>query len=230
MSRSLSALLTKTMICAIIFEKNSDSVLQSAKKAIEMGADILEFRIDVLENPDPETVQRLIYEIDYPIIATNRMQEEGGFFNGSEKERIEILLKAAKYAQFVDIELQTDEKYLSQVIEASNSSIVSYHDFERTPPFEELTNVVKMQREIGDIAKFAVMPNSLQDTLTVLKVLSNVENTIGIAMGDLGRYTRVVAPLFGSPITYASVNNKSAPGQLDISSIKNILRILEVMD
>ena len=43
------------------------------------------------------------------------------------------------------------------------------------------------------------MPRNMQDTLTVLEVLSRVENTIGISMGDLGKYTRVVAPLFGSP-------------------------------
>ena len=46
---------------------------------------------------------------------------------------------------------------------------------------------------------------------------------MGIAMGDIGRYTRVVAPLFGSPITFASLDNISAPGQLDIQTTKNFL-------
>ena len=86
-----------------------------------------------------------------------------------------------------------------------------------------LLEIVRRERDLGDIAKFAVMPQNISDTLVVLNVLSKVQNTIGISMGDMGRYTRVIAPLFGSPITFASLDNKSAPGQLDISSTTNFL-------
>ena len=220
----------KPMICAPILEKKSESVLQSAKKAIDLGADILEFRIDALENPDANEVQNLIEEINYPLIATNRMKSEGGFFNGSEEERISILIKAAKNADIVDIELHTENKLQEKVIKASKLSIISYHDFKKTPSFAELLDVVKKEKEIGDIAKFAVMPNSNKDTLTVLKVLSEVHNTIGIAMGEIGKYTRVVAPIFGSPITFASIGRESAPGQLDIQTTKDILQKLAVID
>ena len=220
----------KPMICAPIIEKNSEFVLQSAKKAINLGADILEFRIDAIEDPDPDEIQQLIKNINYPTIATNRMQSEGGFFNGSEKERISILIKAARYADIVYIELRTDAKIRDEAIKASKSTIVSYHDFQKTPSFEELLDVVKKEKEIGNIAKFAVMPNDYKDTLTVLNVLSEVQNTIGIAMGNLGKYTRVVAPIFGSPITFASIDKESAPGQLDINTTKDILRKLTVID
>ena len=220
----------KPMICAPILEKKSESVLQSAKKAIDLGADILEFRIDALENPDANEVQNLIEEINYPLIATNRMKSEGGFFNGSEEERISILIKAAKNADIVDIELHTENKLQEKVIKASKLSIISYHDFKKTPSFAELLDVVKKEKEIGDIAKFAVMPNNNKDTLTVLKVLSEVHNTIGIAMGEIGKYTRVVAPIFGSPITFASIGRESAPGQLDIQTTKDILQKLAVID
>lgn len=220
----------KPMICAPILEKKSESVLQSAKKAIDLGADILEFRIDALENPDANEVQNLIEEINYPLIATNRMKSEGGFFNGSEEDRISILIKAAENADIVDIELNTENKLQEKVIKASKSSIISYHDFKKTPSFAELLDVVKKEKEIGDIAKFAVMPNNNKDTLTVLKVLSEVHNTIGIAMGEIGKYTRVVAPIFGSPITFASIGKESAPGQLDIQTTKDILRKLAVID
>lgn len=218
------------MVCAAIFEKDSKSVLSSADKAIQMGADILEFRIDRLEDPEPENVQKLIKVIDHPLIVTNRMSDEGGYFTGSEKERTKILKIAAEHANYVDIELSTKEKYRSKVIKASKSTIVSYHDFEKTPPFEELQKIVKIERELGDIAKFTVMPEGISDTLTVLKVLAENQNTIGFSMGDIGKYTRIVAPLFGSPITYASVNMKSAPGQLDILTTKEILRKLAVID
>jgi len=127
---------------------------------------------------------------------------------------------------FVDIELQTHVKYRSKVIKSSPSCIISYHDFKKTPNMSELLNVVEKEKDLGDIAKFAVMPRNIQDTLTVLEVLSRVSNTIGISMGDLGKYTRVVAPLFGSPLTFASVDVESAPGQLNINTTRNILKQL----
>jgi len=221
---------SRPMICVPIIEKKSEFVLQSAKKAVALGADMLEFRIDALEDPDPDEVQQLIADIGYPTIATNRMQSEGGSFNGSEEERTSILISAAKYADIIDIELQTDIEMREEVINASKSTIISYHDFQKTPTFEELLDVVKKEKEIGDMAKFAVMPNSYKDTLTVLNVLCEVKNTIGIAMGDIGRYTRVIPPIFGSTITFASIDKESAPGQLDISTTKDILRNLTVID
>jgi 3-dehydroquinate dehydratase-1 len=151
------------------------------------------------------------------------MIEEGGSFKGSEAERTDILLAATKHADIIDIELQTDEEYLNKIVKASKSTIISYHNLEKTPSADILLKVVKKERKLGDIAKFAVMPRNISDTLIVLNVLSQVKKTIGISMGDLGRYTRVVAPLFGSPITFASIDTISAPGQLDIHTTKNFL-------
>ncbi|MGZ7070204.1 MAG: type I 3-dehydroquinate dehydratase [Methanobacterium sp.] len=220
----------KPMVCAPILEEKSESVLLKAGKAIKSGADILEFRIDALRNPVADEVNNIIKEINYPIIATNRMKDEGGFFKGSDEERTSLLIEVAPNVDIVDIELQTDEEFRPKVINASKSTIVSYHNFKNTPASSELLNIVKMEQEIGNIAKFAVMPEDYKDTLTVLKVLSEVQNTIGIAMGDMGRYTRLIAPIFGSPITYASIDRESAPGQLDVQTTKEILRKLAVIE
>jgi 3-dehydroquinate dehydratase I len=217
----------KPLICVPILEKDLNSLSKSAEKAIKLGADMVEFRIDALQNPDPDKIRDLTEKTKHKIIATNRIQQEGGFFQGSEEERTDILIEVAEYVDFVDIELQTPDKYRSKVLKASKSSIVSFHDFQKTPDVEELLKVVGREQELGDIAKFAVMPLDLPDTLVVLEVLSQVSNTIGISMGQLGRYTRLIAPLFGSPITFASVDTGSAPGQLDIETTKNfVLKLL----
>lgn len=213
----------KTKICVPIFEKTYKTVIQAAKNSFEAGADLVEFRIDAMDHPNPDDVLNIIKDINQPLIATNRKIDEGGFFKGSESERTEILLTAAKHAAIIDIELGTDLDHMNKVIKASKSTIISYHDFKKTPPFDFLLDVVNREKRLGDIAKFAVMPKNISDTLVVLNVLSRVEKTVGIAMGDIGRYTRVVAPLFGSPITFASLDNISAPGQLDIQTTKNFL-------
>jgi 3-dehydroquinate dehydratase-1 len=217
----------KTRICVPIFQNDYESIIESSKKSIAAGADLIELRIDALDHPDPDEVSNIIKDINHPLIATNRMAEEGGAFKGSENDRIDILLAAAKYADIIDIELQTDEDYMNKIVKASKSTIISYHNFEKTPSFEFLLEVVNNEKKIGDIAKFAVMPNNISDTLVVLNILSKVDKTIGISMGNIGRYTRIVAPLFGSPITFASLDDISAPGQLDIYSTKNFLDKLE---
>ena len=112
-------MLDKTKVCVPIFEKTYESAIQAAKNSIEAGADLLELRIDFLENPDPDDVKNLINEIKFPVVATNRRKEEAGFFKGSESERIEIILEAARAADIVDIELGTNIEDLKKIVKAS---------------------------------------------------------------------------------------------------------------
>lgn len=214
---------THPMICVPILKKDLNSAQDIADKALKQGADILELRIDALDYPNVDEIIRFIDSLNGNVIVTNRTSREGGFFNGSEVERTEILVDVAGHAHFVDIELQTEEKLRSRVIRKSNSTIISFHDFEKTPRMEELLEIVWQEKELGDLAKFAVMPHNIEDTLKVFQVLLQVEDTIGISMGEIGSYTRVIAGLFGSPITYASLNEGSAPGQLDLQSTKLFL-------
>ena len=216
-------MILKPLICVPILQKDRKSVLKVASKAIDAGADLVELRIDALLDTDPQSVIHLMEEINYPLIATNRMREEGGYFMGSENLRTEILVEVADHADYVDIELQTDVKYRSRVIQASKSPIISFHDFQKSPSLNELMEIVNKEKELGNLAKIAVMPQNMQDTLNVLEVVNREDNTIGIAMGELGRYTRVVAPLLGSPITYASLGGESAPGQLDVKHTQEII-------
>jgi 3-dehydroquinate dehydratase-1 len=210
-------------VCASILHETGEDIVKSAAAAMKSGADLLEIRLDAVPDQDPEEIRDILEQIPYPLIATNRMKEEGGFFQGSETRRIEVLLAAAERADYVDVELQTPDKYKSEIIEASKSTIISYHNFQETPPLDELFKIASRATNLGDLAKLAVMPQKIQDTLNVLEVVSRCENTIAISMGKLGSYTRVVAPLFGSPITYASLEDEIAPGQLNIKTTREIL-------
>jgi 3-dehydroquinate dehydratase len=48
-------------------------------------------------------------------------------------------------------------------------------------------------------------------------------------MGRLGKHTRVIAPFYGSVLTYAAVDSEvsAAPGQFQVDEIKKILELLE---
>ena len=85
----------------------------------------------------------------------------------------------------------------------------------------------------ADIAKLAVMPQSMEDVLNLLRVTLDFRNegksVCTIAMGKPGKHTRVVAPLYGSVLTYASVESSAAaaPGQLPVDEVKKIMELLK---
>lgn len=215
----------QTKIAIPIFQAKKEDVIKVAEDCIEKGADVLEFRIDALDNPNFKDIQEIIEEINFPMIATNRISSEGGSFKGTEEERIDILLKCAPLVDYVDIELQSDDKYIKQIHDTEVTTIVSYHDFHKTPEINEIMYIVEKEHKLGDIAKVAFMPNDLDDTLKILAILSHCENTIAISMSDLGSYTRVMASKFDSPITFAAGTDVTAPGQIDIETMKSLLNM-----
>ena len=222
---------SQTKIAIPIFQKKIEDVITVANDCIDKGADILEFRMDALENPDFNDIKKAIEEINFPMIATNRINTEGGSFNGSEEERFNLLYKCCDLVDYVDIELQSDDEYIEKIHDTGVTTIVSYHDFEKTPQLDEINYIVEKEHELGDIAKVAFMPQNLEDTLTILAILSHFENTIAISMGDLGSYTRIMASKFDSPITFAAGTDVTAPGQIDIETMKALLNMdLNIMD
>ena len=85
----------------------------------------------------------------------------------------------------------------------------------------------------ADIAKLAVMPQSMKNVMDLLRVTLDFGGAgraiCTIAMGDLGKHTRVIAPFYGSVLTYASVENTilTPPGQLPVDKLKKIMEQLE---
>ena len=194
---------SETKIAIPIFQKNKENILKVADECIIKGADILELRIDGMENPNPKIVKEIIEEINFPTIA--------------------ILRECCDVADYVDVELQTDRELIESITETGVTSIISYHNFKQTPDLDILMDIVIQEKELGDIAKIAVMPNTLEDTLTILPILSHFDNVVAISMGELGSYTRVIASKFNAPFTFAVVNDNTAPGQIDIDTMKSLM-------
>jgi 3-dehydroquinate dehydratase-1 len=201
----------------------------SANKAKKLGADILELRIDLLTE-NPRDILEKLKDLCLPIIITNRMKGEGGAWERDEDERIKVLISLIPYADAVDIELCAKKRDIVVGI-AKNSVktvIISTHDFHRTPGNEVIEGVIRESLNAGaDIAKLAVMPDSLQDVLRLLDVTLNANGPVcTIAMGEKGKHSRIIAPVYGSVMTYGYVDTPMAPGQLKIDELKKILKML----
>src|SRR5659263_786518 len=82
-------------------------------------------------------------------------------------------------------------------------------------------------RKGADIAKLAVMPHSLDDVLRLLDVtLHSSGQVCTIAMEEIGKHSRVMAPIYGYVMTYGYIDIPVAPVQLRVDELKNALRIL----
>ena len=215
---------SRSVVAAIVKDP-----LKSSKRAKELGADMLELRMDLIREDLHRTIID-IADLGLPIIITNRMKEEGGAWADSEEQRIKELVSLIPLADAVDIELNAKERDLvvKEAKKAGKRVIISSHDFQETPDITVMENIIKNSFDAGaDIAKLAVMPYTLDDVLELLQVtLKSNGRVCTIAMGDLGKHTRAILPLYGSVMTYGFVDDPSAPGQLRVDELKYIFKLL----
>jgi 3-dehydroquinate dehydratase-1 len=177
---------------------------------------------------DPLSILEAVKKVaKVPIIATVRWQAEGGQFKGSEGERLELLIRASAFADYIDVELRCG--LLGKLLKTVERPIIaSYHNFSRTPALEELRAILGEMKNTGaEIAKIAATPLRLQDNLEILQLLLEADMPLCvIAMGRLGRHLRAVAPLYGSVLTYGYVSQPTAPGQMSVSQLKQAFELL----
>lgn len=192
-------------------------------------ADMIELRLDLIHNSDPlETLKALREATAKPIIATVRMRAEGGMYPGGEGQRIDLLIKASCYADYVDVELLADKRDEAMSM-IKKPVIVSYHDFQNMLDEARLNQVYdQMKNAKAAIAKIALTPQNLKDNLRILQFLLDADMPLCmIAMGRIGRHLRAVAPLYGSALMYGFVTESTAPGQM---SLKDLIAARKLLD
>jgi 3-dehydroquinate dehydratase-1 len=110
--------------------------------------------------------------------------------------------------------------------------VLSFHDFQRTPPLQELLARFRQAKDLGaDVGKLAVMPRSKADVLVLLQATLQASEMLdipvaGMAMGALGAVSRVCGGVFGSALTFAVGQAASAPGQIPIDELRAALAVL----
>jgi 3-dehydroquinate dehydratase-1 len=204
---------------------------KDAEKDVQAAgdADMIELRLDLLAGGDPlQIIKAVRKSTAKPIIATARLKTEGGMFQGSERERIDLLIKAAYYADYVDVEFLADQRD-NAIARIKKPVIVSYHDFQGMPAELELAGIYEdMKKTKAAIAKIAVTPKNLHDNLRILQFLLDADMPLCmIAMGQVGRHLRAVAPLYGSALTYGFITQSTAPGQMSLAELCLARKLLD---
>jgi len=217
------------LICVPFVEK---TVEEDVALANSLDCDIVEVRLDYLS----ETVGlEKLKDIKKPVIATCMPAWEGGLFSGTEEERLGILESCLPYCKYVSIELKTEETMAENLIKKAKKKgvkvIVASHNFKNTPDFEDILDILSDEERAGaDIAKVAFMANTNADVLTLMRCLVEEKRkvpVIALSMGERGRISRVIAPFFGSYLTFASSasGKESAPGQIQLDFLKRLLEL-----
>ena len=219
----------------------SELSLSAANRAKDSGADVLELRIDLLEDEERsvEKLKEFVSMLTMPVVITNRKKEEGGSFTGTEEERIALLSSILDTAEVdaVDIELSSPAAGKTTIVKKAKSLripvIFSFHDFKGMASRSELLKIIaRMYEEGGSIAKIAVTPETFSEALLLLSLTHELSRegkllaTIG--MGPVGRHLRVIAPLYGSVLTYGFIEGEEAvaPGQFSVRELKSMLNRL----
>ena len=237
----------KPKICVLVMGKNKAEVLEAAKKAVESKADLIEWRADSLTEGefDEDFHNEILVKMreiigEMPIIYTFRTLIEGGKEIENEKYKDLILSVAnAGITDIIDVEIFSFKLKARDIIDEIHSFtnvkvIGSYHDFEGTPDTAELVYRLSVIDNCNaDILKIATMPHKKKDVMRIMTATiltytrPNPKPIISIAMGNMGRVTRLLGGFTGSAITFASIGRSSAPGQMDIEEVREILTNLD---
>lgn len=241
----------KSNICVPIPIKSANLLEFKTRfeKAMKSNPDLIELRYDYIDNSQLITqkfVKDLLANIapKIPVIFTFRDHKEGGQTKLDKMTQIKIL-KTLILSQpnYLDVEMDTEKKYLSEFIDLANQNdvklIFSHHNFKEAPSYEIIEEQIqgflkKLKQELGldsetlekVIIKLVFKANSFRDNLVVLKLCREFSKKIKIisfCMGTLGIFSRILCVLNGSFLTYGSMVEETAPGQINIKDIRDAL-------
>ncbi len=215
-----------------VIERSNQAAAQALKQIAARGY-VAELRVDYLAQPD---LPWLLEARPGPVIVTNRLPQEGGQWQGSETDRQRLLEEALELGvEYLDVELQAETQWRDDLLARRGSTriILSWHDFQGTPETTRLEDILAEQmQQNADLVKLVTLARKSEDNLRVLSLIPQAhgagQEIIAFCMGPLGKFSRVIAPLLGSYLTFATLaaGRESAPGQLTVSEVEAIWGIL----
>jgi len=220
-------------VCVSVPPKTVEEAFRLIEQAEAQHADLIEVRLDSLKNH--VRIAEIPRCSKTPLIATNKSMEHHGKFSGSEDERQKILVDAARNGfEYVDVDLFTPNmrELIDNLREAGAKPIVSFHDFDMTLELSQLNIVLEEEIALGaEVCKIVTTANQVEDNLTTLNFVSKASKKAKIvcfAMGELGKPSRLLSPVFGAFFTFASIDEKrkTAKGQLTIQEMRQAYELL----
>lgn len=234
----------RPLICVPVLERTKEEVIKEVEYLVKSEADMIEWRLDAFEHyTDYNEVREILQQIapllkKKPFLYTVRTEKQGGMAL-AEWEKLKDLHDLAAESEctdLIDLEFFEEEhaaKRIREIQKKGKKIVASHHDLEGTPQVEVMRMLLDRMCEGGaDIVKLVVTPKTPEDVLRLLAVTSEFHNEnketpiITVAMGKLGEISRVSGETFGSCVTFASHEKKSASGQFGLEEMRQTLAML----
>ncbi|KAG2272722.1 hypothetical protein Bca52824_067277 [Brassica carinata] len=220
-----------SLICAPVMADSINKMVTETCKARELGADLVEIRLDSLKGFNPlEDLKTIIKKSPLPTLFTYRPKWEGGQYDGDDNERLDVLRLAMELgADYIDVELQVASEFIKSIKGKKPKNfrvIVSSHNYQNTPSLEDLNDLaVSIQRAGADIVKIVTTAVDITDVARMFHITSNSQiPTIGLVMGQRGLMSHILCSKFGGYLTFGTLESGkvSASGQPTIKDLLDL--------
>lgn len=233
-------------IAVPLVDTDREALIKQARTVAALKPDVVEWRIDFYQDvTDYDKLGQTATAIrevlgDIALLMTFRTKGEGGNLTLADDQYFQLCQAIAKgkMADLLDVELEHDRQEIKQVLDLAHrnglKTIMSNHDFDKTPSETDIFSRLKEMAELGsDVAKLAAMPNNVTDVLTLLTATNRAQEELDIpvitmSMGDLGKVSRVAGQVFGSALTFGAVGKTSAPGQISLEDLRHDMADLKL--
>jgi 3-dehydroquinate dehydratase-1 len=229
MSKSTALFRTATSALAVGLAPRVVGTLCSLAPKGELCGDILEVRLDKMVRP-ADWLQRCaaLQSGGRPVLLTVRLRAEGGDWENDDEQRLEIYQQGLLELAAIDVELGSVicRAVARAATRLKKASVISFHDFEKTPPLRELCAIVEKAQAIGSIAKVSTRIRREGDVDVLRSLLRQrwEKPLCVIGMGRAWSKTRVLFATLGSCLTYGYLDRPTAPGQMSAAALVRRLR------
>ncbi len=220
-------------ICISIFSETSGDLLEKLAGA-EHGADVVELRLDHMNSIEIKKVFAALKPTK-PVLFTYRPESQGGKAADAVSERFGFWMSL-----FSACEIEKDLMWLDNEIDLGTAlkwpegytTIRSFHDHDSVP--HNLDAIYDSLESMGQIVKIAVQVENATDALPLWKLLDKAKadnrSVIPIAMGEAGKWTRILGLAHGAFMTYAAAEAgaETAPGQISAEDMIEVFRVKEL--
>ena len=236
----------KPLVCVPVMDARKEDIIAEVKRLAENNAEIIEWRVDAFEGAKSlNAVREVLTEIApfikaSVLVFTFRSKEQGGMssLDGESIYDLHQVAAESKVVDFIDMEYfytENADAEIRALHKMGAKVITSHHDFHETPPAGVLFMLLEqMKQSNADIVKLAVMPQSSDDVLSLLSETNHFHKRypkqpmITMSMGKLGAISRICGETFGSCVTFGVGKNASAPGQIEMTKLEEILQVLRI--
>jgi len=216
-------------ICVSVCAATADELIANIERAEEF-ADVVEVRFDCLQGDEISDFKLQISNLrtKTPLLATFRSPEQGGQGEATIAERSEFWSTIGNRFWAADLE----EDVFDSVAFAAER-LISRHDFEGVS--DDLDAIFQRLSASGTgVLKLAVKAHDIVDSIALWKLIERAEaagkQIIPIAMGDAGKWTRILGLAHGAFLTYASLDEgkETADGQITAKDMRDVYRVKEL--